>query len=68
MERINTAIGIVKKNYVPLLAVALAYSVLEMGIMKVISPYMGSHSIMSIFSGGIFTVIFALCLLPAFYP
>jgi hypothetical protein len=60
MERIKTAIKIVKKNYIPLMSIALAYSVLEMGIMKVISPYMGSHSIMSIFSGGVFTVIFAL--------
>ncbi|MCX6113273.1 MAG: hypothetical protein NTY22_08365 [Proteobacteria bacterium] len=60
MDRIKAAIEIVKKNYIPLMAIALAYSLLELGIMKVISPYMGSHSITSIFSGGVYIVIFAL--------
>ena len=57
---IKASIVIVKKNYIALLAIALAYSILEMGIMKIITPYMGSHSIMSIFSEGIYKVIGAL--------
>lgn len=60
MDRIKAAVEIVKKNYIPLMAIALAYSVLELGIMKFLSPVMGTQSITGIFNSGAYTVILAL--------
>ena len=60
MDKIKAAVEIVKKNYIPLMAIALAYSILDLGLMRMISPYMATHSITSIFSGGVYIVIVAL--------
>ena len=60
MDRIKAAVEIVKNNYIPLMSIALAYSILDLGLMRMISPYMATHSITSIFSGGVYIVIVAL--------
>ena len=60
MDRIKAAVEIVKNNYIPLMSIALAYSILDLGLMRMISPYMATHSITSIFSDGVYIVIVAL--------
>ncbi|MEI6092945.1 MAG: hypothetical protein WCQ47_04595 [bacterium] len=60
MDRVKTAVDIVKKNCIPLMSIALAYSVIELGIMKILSPVMGTQSITGILNSGSSMMILAL--------
>lgn len=62
---VKNAFDILKKYPVPLLAIPFAYSVLELGLMKLIGPDLAVNSVTTLFSKGLFSVGFVLVLYEA---
>ena len=60
MSRFKQAWSIIKANPAPLLGLALAYSVLEYGLTKLMVPYFASFSLDSIMQGDFYTIFFGM--------
>jgi hypothetical protein len=52
MKKIKEAFNIIINNPVPLLGIALAFSVLELGLFKMLTPYISTGSLSGVFSSG----------------
>lgn len=62
MEKIKKAFNTIIANPVPILGITLAFSVLEVSLFKMLTPYISTGSVSSLFSGGALGLALVLAL------